>query len=222
MVTYMPTQTFANLPEPKRQALLDIAVEEFANNDYDNASISRIVARAGIAKGSVYQYFADKQDLFLFLLDLSNRKRLEYVQTEPPPEPGMSFWQTLRWQSGASTRAALAYPLLTKLVLRAMNGHVPFEDAMLQSMRALALDHWRTFVQGGIAQGDVDPHVDPDLAALMLNAVFNEVGSYVMQRLGIEAGTLHELDVTTFQTPDVEHIFDDTIRLLERGIGRSR
>jgi AcrR family transcriptional regulator len=46
----MPTSTFWNWPANKRQLLIDIAVEEFANNDYDNASISRIVARAGIAK----------------------------------------------------------------------------------------------------------------------------------------------------------------------------
>lgn len=217
----MPTQTFWNLPEEKRQNLIDIAVEEFANNDYDNASISRIVARAGIAKGSIYQYFADKHDLFLFLLDLSNRKRLEWVQTEPPPQPNMRFWQTLRWQIGASTQAALAYPLLTRLFLRAMSAHLPFQDEMLQNMRALALDHWRKFVQSGVASGDVDSRIDPDLAALMLNAVFNEIGNYVMQRLNIQAGTLHELDVTLFQTPDVERMFDDAIRLLERGLGRS-
>lgn len=218
----MPTQTFWNLSEAKRQTLIDLAVEEFANNDYDNASISRIVARAGIAKGSIYQYFTDKQDLFLFLVDLSNRKRLEFVQAEPLPEPGMSFWQTLRWQIGASTRAALAFPLLTRLFLRAMSSHLPFEDEMLGNMRALALDHWRKLVQGGITQGDVDPDVDPDLAAMMLNAVFNEIGSYIMRRLNIEAGMLHQLDVTLFQTPEVERMFDDAIRLLERGIAHSR
>ncbi len=89
---------------------------------------------------------------------------------------------------------------------------------MLQPLRALALDPWRTFVHAGMAQGAVDPHIDPNLAALMLNAVFNDVGSYVMQRLGIQGGTLHELDVTNCQTPDVERVFDDTTRLLERAI----
>ncbi len=217
----MPTQTFWNLPADKRESLITIAVEEFANNDYDNASISRIVSSAVIAKGSIFQYFTDKKDLFLFLLELSNRKRLEYVQNEPPPEPNMSFWQMLRWQIGASTRAALAFPLLTQVYLRAMNGRLPFEEEMFGNMRSLALDHWRKSVQAGMTQGDLDSRVDPHLAAMMLNAVFNEIGNYVMQRLNIEAGTLHELDVTVFQTPEVERIFDDTIRLLERGLGRS-
>jgi hypothetical protein len=56
------SQTFSNLPEEKRQRILRIAIDEFADNDYDSASVSRIVARAGIAKGSFYQCFVDKDD----------------------------------------------------------------------------------------------------------------------------------------------------------------
>jgi AcrR family transcriptional regulator len=217
----MPTQTFWNLPPHKREALIAVAIEEFANHDYNDASISRIVQQAGIAKGSIYQYFADKRDLFLFLVDLSNQKRLEYVQSEPPPEPDMSFWQTLRWQIGASTRAALAYPLLTRLFGRAMSGALPFHDEIVGRMKALANAHWRSFVQRGIEGGDIDPAVDPDLAALLLSATFNDLGPYIMQRLEIDNAALHELDVARFQTPEVDRIFDDMIRMLERGIGRS-
>ena len=61
----MPYETFFNLPEEKRQTIFDILLEEFAENDYNSVSISRIVNRAGIAKGSFYQYFEDKKDLFL-------------------------------------------------------------------------------------------------------------------------------------------------------------
>lgn len=217
----MPTQTFWNLPAAKRQHLIDIAVEEFANNEYHNASISRIVAQAGIAKGSIYQYFADKQDMFLFLLDLSNKQRLAFVQNEPPPAPDMDFWQTLRWQIGASTRAALAYPLLTRLFLRAMQSQVPFRDQMLGDMKALAGQHWRALVQQGIDQGTVDPAIDPQLAVMLLTATFNELGNYVHQRLEINSTNLHEMDVALFQTPEVERIFDDVIWMLRRGIGRN-
>ena len=63
MAIDMPKITFFNLPDEKRQLILDIAIDEFAENDFANVSISRIVARAGIAKGSFYQYFEDKDDL---------------------------------------------------------------------------------------------------------------------------------------------------------------
>jgi TetR/AcrR family transcriptional regulator len=65
----MPKPTFFNLTDDKRQRLIDLAIEEFAENDYDLASISKIVAQAGIAKGSFYQYFEDKKDLYQYLLE---------------------------------------------------------------------------------------------------------------------------------------------------------
>jgi AcrR family transcriptional regulator len=215
----MPTQTFWNLPADKRDALIAIAVDEFANNDYDAASISRIVARAGIAKGSIYQYFADKQDLFLHLLNLSNQTRLAYVQREAPPAAEIGFWALLRWQIGASTRAALAYPQLTRLFYRAIQGNLPFHNAMVHEMRAMALAYWTQFVEQGVTLGAIQPGVDAELAAVLLNAVFSDIGSYLMQRLDLDAQPLHELDSARFQTPEVERIFDQVVLMLERGLG---
>ena len=75
----MPKSTFMNLPEGKRGAIIGIAFEEFALNSYEHASLSRIVERAGIAKGSMYQYFADKHELYLYLVDLAARSERAHV-----------------------------------------------------------------------------------------------------------------------------------------------
>jgi AcrR family transcriptional regulator len=214
----MPTQTFWNLTPEKRKALIATAVEEFAANDYSGASISRIVKRAGISKGSIYQYFNDKHELFRYLVELSNRKRLEYVQSQAPPELEADFWALLRWQVGASTRAALAYPLLTRLFYRAISANVPFRDELLDDMRSLGLEHWKQFVRHGIAEGAVASDIDLELAAVMVQAVFSELGIYVTTRLGLADAPLHELDVTQFQSPEVERIFDQAVLLLRRGI----
>ena len=64
----MPTQTFFNLPPPKREKLLRAAVTEFARRPYGEVSINRIIQAAGIPRGSFYQYFTDKTDLFRHVL----------------------------------------------------------------------------------------------------------------------------------------------------------
>lgn len=64
----MPKQTFFNLSEEKRNTILKAAREEFAIRLYEEASISRIIVKAGIPRGSFYQYFEDKEDLFKFIL----------------------------------------------------------------------------------------------------------------------------------------------------------
>ena len=48
----MPTQTFFNLPPPKREKLLHAAVAEFARRPYGEVSISRIIQAAEIPRGS--------------------------------------------------------------------------------------------------------------------------------------------------------------------------
>jgi AcrR family transcriptional regulator len=213
----MPTQTFWNLPAAKRQKLIDSAVEEFASHDYAAASINRIVAGAGIAKGSLYQYFADKRDLFLFVLDLSNRQRLEFVQRETPP--AADLWALLRWQMSASARAALAYPQLTRLFYRAVSSNLPFRDEIEARMQALAREHWQQFVRDGVARGALRSDIDHDLVAFVLDAVLSKLGLFVIERLGIEMAQLAASGNVELDVAALDGLFDDLIRLLRCGIG---
>ncbi len=64
----MPTSTFFNLPPEKRAKLLRAAVGEFSQKPYGEVPLSRIIAGAGIPRGSFYQYFSDKTDLFVYVL----------------------------------------------------------------------------------------------------------------------------------------------------------
>lgn len=64
----MPTNTFFNLSEEKKDKILKAANKEFARVSLEQASIKNIVEDAEIARGSFYQYFEDKQDLFEYLM----------------------------------------------------------------------------------------------------------------------------------------------------------
>ena len=77
----MPKETFFNLPEEKRALISKVAVDEFAEYSFEQASINRIVANSGIAKGSFYQYFEDKKDLFLYLVQLAAEEKLNYFSS---------------------------------------------------------------------------------------------------------------------------------------------
>ncbi len=64
----MPKDTFFNLPEPKRKAVFDAAVREFSMHMFGESSINRIVKAAQIPRGSFYQYFDGKEDLFSYVI----------------------------------------------------------------------------------------------------------------------------------------------------------
>ena len=64
----MCNETFLRLPEEKRTRILNAAWDEFTTVSFANASINRIIRAAGIPRGSFYQYFEDKNDLFRHLM----------------------------------------------------------------------------------------------------------------------------------------------------------
>ena len=61
-------------------ALLDAAMELFAERGYGATSIPDICTQAGLTKGAFYSNFADKEALFLALLDRSWERRAEWIR----------------------------------------------------------------------------------------------------------------------------------------------
>ena len=65
----MCSETFLRLPEEKKDRFLEAAWAEFTRVRFADTSINQIVRRCGIARGSFYQYFKDKEDLLRYMLE---------------------------------------------------------------------------------------------------------------------------------------------------------
>jgi len=65
--------------EDRRQAILDAALDSFAEHGYSAARIEDVAARAGVAKGTIYLHFADKRSLFEALARNAAAPMLEHV-----------------------------------------------------------------------------------------------------------------------------------------------
>ena len=63
----MPKKTFYNLQEKKRKRIIDAAIRLFTEKHYDKVTIDNIVNAAQIPKGSFYQYFDNKDDLYMYM-----------------------------------------------------------------------------------------------------------------------------------------------------------
>ena len=64
----MPKQTFFNLPEEKRNHIIEVSIDEFTKAPYQNISINHLIRSMNIPTGSFYQYFEDKKDLYFYIL----------------------------------------------------------------------------------------------------------------------------------------------------------
>ncbi len=65
----MPSERFLKLKQVKKRTFLKMAYKEFALHSYEGASITRLVSDLKMAKGSVYQYFDNKEDMYLYLVE---------------------------------------------------------------------------------------------------------------------------------------------------------
>jgi len=113
----MPKETFLRLEEGKKSRFIAAALQEFAYNSYEQASITQLVKNLGIAKGSVYQYFEDKIDLWLYLKSYSEQIKLGYIQRlrrEDYPD----FWAYYRAMYAHGVNFDLEQPLCSLFLYR--------------------------------------------------------------------------------------------------------
>ena len=89
----MPRPRFNKLPAKKRERILEAAAKEFAANDYDSASLNRILEKAGISKGAAYYYFDDKADLYATTVLHYSQELISVVN--PAQFKAASFWDEL-------------------------------------------------------------------------------------------------------------------------------
>jgi TetR/AcrR family transcriptional regulator len=71
-------KTFQNLTPDKKEDVVRESLREFALHGYEIASLSNVIARLGLAKGSFYRYFESKKALYLFLLERCTVLRLQF------------------------------------------------------------------------------------------------------------------------------------------------
>ncbi|MEX3651250.1 MAG: TetR/AcrR family transcriptional regulator [Mycolicibacterium fortuitum] len=76
----MPTVTWARLDPARRAAVVEAAEAEFGAHGYSRGSLNVIARKAGVAKGSLFQYFADKRDLYAFIADIGSQRVRAYME----------------------------------------------------------------------------------------------------------------------------------------------
>ena len=177
----MPKQTFLNLPKEKRDNIVNAAIDEFAEYGLENASTNRIVANSGISKGSFYQYFEDKQDVFMYLLTLLENEKMEYFADKHPPSMNMDTFEYFRWMIKIGMEFNTSQPRMTQAVSRVLLGEGLYYGNMFADIREKTSQGLRSMIEQAAARGEVDPSVDVDLAVMVMETWSNAISTYILQ-----------------------------------------
>ncbi|HHV94032.1 MAG TPA: TetR/AcrR family transcriptional regulator [Firmicutes bacterium] len=200
----MPKDTFFNLPEEKRQKIIDAAIDEFGQRSFYDARITAVVEAAGIAKGSFYQYFEDKMDLFKYIVGLIAEKKMAYLNKNMMLRmEDYSFFQLLRELFLSGFRFAKENPRLVLIGLQLLNNPELFYQ-VIGAQQDLAVQFYEKLLEKGMADGDLDPKIDVKIAARILTGM-----TYSLADLIYEDGVV-DLD-------DME-IVDHMLYIVENGL----
>lgn len=186
----MPKPTFVNLQKNKKTKFLAVALDEFASNDYDHASITRIVKVLGIAKGSVYQYFENKKDLYLYLLEQATKKRQEYVKPllKNPPN---DFYELIIQLFKETIQFDIENPLYSRLLSNANNEKFSKDlgNAMIE-MRKKSMDFMRGLLERELLMGGIRYDLNIDLASYLLAQMNTNILDFLVIKNKIDSATL--------------------------------
>jgi AcrR family transcriptional regulator len=192
--------TFRHLPPDKQERVLDAALAEFADQGYQAASLNRVVAQAGIAKGSLYQYFPNKEGIFHYIFQYALklvRHTLTTVKDETLEE---NFFVRLEKSLLAGVRFLREHPRIFSLYLKIqLDKNVPFREEFLAAVRRHATEYFASLVRRAQARGELRPGVPKAAALFLLDAVFDRF---------LQAVAVPALDVTL----DLNHATDAAIQ----------
>jgi AcrR family transcriptional regulator len=170
----MGIDRFLRLREPKREKILEGAVEEFSRYGFRQASLNRLAQSLGISKGSLFQYFGNKEGLFLFIFDHAValvRKRLAQVKEETAES---DFYEKIRRSLAAGVDFIRRHPRVYRIYLKMLfQEDFPLRTELLQRVRFFSAEYLRPMVLKGMAQGEVRSDLDPDFVVFFLDAVMD-------------------------------------------------
>jgi TetR/AcrR family transcriptional regulator len=166
--------TFLNLPEAKREKILDAALAEFADKGYEQASVNVMVSASGIAKGSLYQYFKDKKGIFLYIFDFAIsrvRRTLMGIKAETADQ---DFFTRLEQSLLAGVEFIRRHPRIYNVYLKILfDQRVPEREALLKAVRRFAADYLGSLVRQGAARGEIREDLSVPTVIFLLDALLD-------------------------------------------------
>ena len=166
---------FNHLKNAKQQAIIDASVSEFANNGFKNASVNKIVEQAGIAKGSLFNYFKSKSLLFEYIYSIALTEVKSYLSQVRDESEFDEFFTRLNKIIHAGINFIEKHPLLAKIYFRLLNSDdSPQGKKIIKELHNEAVNYLEGFVIIGIERGELKD-ADSEITAFLLESIINRI-----------------------------------------------
>ena len=164
----MPKDTFYNLNEEKKKKIFDAAVKEFAARRFSDASINQIIKTAKIPRGSFYQYFDGKEDLYLYVIKEMSKDKWGALQRAGVEDIEKDFFSTIREKVVALFELGKGNPDYAQIaLLQEMD-----DNQFIRKLRGDSTKRWKEIIERDKERGLIKSEIDADV---MIDMFYNFV-----------------------------------------------
>ena len=170
----MPTKTFINLDQEKKDRIYVAAINEFARVRYDGVKLSNIIKEAKIPRGSFYQYFEDKYDLYVYIFDEIAKKKIEYMGDLMAKMTEMNFFDLFEELYVRGARFGIDNPKLVDITRHLLASRDNIYNKLMANNIELAKQYYMGMIESSKEKGHIREDVDTaTLAELVLEMTLN-------------------------------------------------
>ena len=167
-----PVAARANVPD-KREAILRAATSVFAEKGYFNSKVADIARAAGVADGTVYLYFKNKDDVLHSIFDRAMDEfiaegRRELASIERPEDRLRRIAELHLERLGADRDTAIVFQV-------ELRGSIKFMQEFSAAGFAEYLDIIRATIEDGQKSGVFRADLKPIVCAKMLYGALDEM-----------------------------------------------
>ncbi|HET7658200.1 MAG TPA: TetR/AcrR family transcriptional regulator [Bacillales bacterium] len=158
--------------QPKYKKIIDAAVIVIAENGFDQAQISKIARQAGVADGTIYLYFKNKEDLLISLFREKMGQFIEHIENEIAEKQSVEEKMlTLIDMHFKQLSADYRLAIVTQLELRQSNKGLRAKIGEVLKRYLAVIDD---ILEKGIEQGVFHPDLDVRIARQMIFGTLDE------------------------------------------------
>lgn len=178
-MTELAAPRFRRRPEARRDEILDAAQRLFTRDGLAQTTVAEIATGAGVAKGSVYRYFRNKDALLSALKDRFFEQMMQRITATVASMPGVGFAEIADAAIESTARFLFEEAALVELWCReAPDGTDEFSRGMTRMASA-----YEAAIAGGVAAGTLEC-ADPRSTALLLVYAVEGVATHAILHRG--------------------------------------
>lgn len=168
----MPKKTFYNLPKNKKNKIIESAMLEFSEKSFNKVTIDKIVEKAEIPKGSFYQYFENKEDIYHHIYELILIEKKKELKSLIPLLNSYSFSEFMRKMFLKGIDFDLSKKEFSNLREKFFfKTSQDLREEILDDMISHSNEIFITIINFYIKNGDLKKNLDVELTANILSSL---------------------------------------------------